>query len=380
MDKTLKKAKVILSEICEKFKYHDKDIMQGIEGEKLHALDVLNWAEKLSRHPSLPLKLAALFHDIDRVVTPKVGGGFKGERNSPAYFEHKKKHAKRSADFIISILRKLIPDNDILKRTEFIIIHHDDTGDEVKTLDDPELNNIVTADTFSFFTSVAQKLYDAEGEERILDKIRFMVDKIPHVTRVKLWEYQLENKLFNRLKNRVIKEYYIANNPREKIYKFCPDCKTKLGRKEINKKNLLLCPNCGFIFWNNPKPVTSAILEKDGKILMIKRSKEPLKDYWVLPGGYINYEEKSEDALIREIKEETNLDISIISLVGVYQIDNDPGGINLDIIYKGLINSGVLKIDEESSEYDFFSMDELPKLIGYKHREAILDWHKNIKR
>ncbi|MBU1037229.1 HD domain-containing protein [Patescibacteria group bacterium] len=210
-DKIIKEAKEILDKICEKYKHHDKEIMQGVAGEKLHSLDVLIWIEKLNPHPSLALKLAALFHDIDRIVTPKVGGGFKGERNTKAYFEHKKKHAQRSADYIIPLLSKIVADKDIVKKTEFLIIHHDDNGRQVEDLQDLGLNYLVTADSFAFFTSIAPKLYAAEGKERIKDKIRFMIDKIPDFARKKLEEHQLENSIFNKFKNKIIKEYYQNN-------------------------------------------------------------------------------------------------------------------------------------------------------------------------
>ncbi len=168
-----------------------------------------------------------------------------------------------------------------------------------------------------------------------------------------------------------------APTPYEKEYVFCPTCKSRLSRKRIDRRNLLSCSDCGFVFWNNPKPVTSVILEKDGKVLLIKRSQEPLKGYWCLPGGYIDYEEKPEDAAVRETGEETGLNVKIVKLSGVYQIDNDPRGMQLDIIYAGSITSGKVKVNVESSEFGFFSRKELPKLIAYKHRQAILDWWKS---
>ncbi len=374
MSDTIENAKKILKEICKKFERHDKNIMQGLEGERLHALDVLDWIEKLNPNASIPLKLAALFHDIDRIVTPKMGGGFKGDRSDKAYLKHKKTHAKRSAEFIIPILKKNNVASDILKKVKFLIIHHDDTGDEIEKINDSDLNYLVAADSFAFFTSIAPKLFEAEGKERIKDKIRFMVNKLPNFARILLWEHQLENDIFNNLKNEIIKEYYIKNNPREKEYKFCPTCANRLVRKPVDRRKLLSCQKCGFVFWNNPKPVVSVILEREGKILLIKRAKTPLKDFWCLPGGYVDYSEKPEDALIREVKEETNLNIKIDKLVGVYQIDNDPRGINLDIIYSGLMISGKLKLNEESREFGFFAIGKLPQLIAYKHREAIQDW------
>ncbi|MDO8503110.1 MAG: NUDIX hydrolase [bacterium] len=134
------------------------------------------------------------------------------------------------------------------------------------------------------------------------------------------------------------------------------------------------CPKCGFIFWGNPKPVASLLIVQDGKILMIQRSQEPLKGYWCLPGGFIRWFETPEQALIREVKEETGLNAKITRIIGVYQIDNDPRGIHLDIIYEGRAN-GKVKINlKEHQKFDFFEAAKLPKLIAYKHREAIKDW------
>lgn len=49
----------------------------------------------------------------------------------------------------------------------------------------------------------------------------------------------------------------------EKWYKFCPNCKNKLGEKLVDKRIYLSCSKCNFIFWNNPKPVVSALLQID---------------------------------------------------------------------------------------------------------------------
>lgn len=216
MSEIIQKAKKLLKKICEEYRHHDKDIMQGIRGEELHALGVLTWVERLNPKASIPLKLAALFHDIDRVVTPKAGGGFKEDRRSKAYLRHKKKHAKRSAEFIIPILKKQNVNDTILKKTKFLILHHDDTGEEIEGINNPDLNYLVAADTFAFFTSIAAKLLEAEGEKRIKDKIRFMVDKVPDSIRPLLWEHKFKNPIFNNLKNEIVREYYLKNSPREK--------------------------------------------------------------------------------------------------------------------------------------------------------------------
>lgn len=211
MDSEIKKAKKLLSEICIKYKKNDKDIMQGVNGEKKHSFDVLKWVERLNPKACISLKIAAIFHDIDRIITPKAGGGFKGDRNSKAYERHKKAHAKRSSDFIIPLLQKIILDKKIIKKIKILIIHHDDTGKEIEKYNNKNLNYLVAADSFAFFTTVAPKLYAAEGGERVKDKIRFMVEKMPEFARKILKKQKLKNKIFNRLKNEIIKEYYTNN-------------------------------------------------------------------------------------------------------------------------------------------------------------------------
>lgn len=159
----------------------------------------------------------------------------------------------------------------------------------------------------------------------------------------------------------------------EKLYKFCPTCKTKLIRKPIDNKKFWFCPNCGFTFWNNPKPVASIILINNNKVLMLQRASPPLKGYWCLPGGFIQYEETPEEGVIREAKEEIGNNVILDGLVGVYRIDNDPRGINIDIIYKARAK-GEVKLSEEHKNYKFFDLDNLPQKIAYKHREAIKEW------
>jgi 8-oxo-dGTP diphosphatase len=261
----------------------------------------------------------------------------------------------------------------LIERVQFLIEHHDDQQDLI-TDNDEELQVLIAADTYAFFTTIAPTLYREEGEKRLKDKVIFMVEKLNDKMRTKLWETPLENALFERIKNEVIRDYFLAHNPEEKKYIYCPSCANKLIIKHIDRRELLACPKCTFVFWNNPKPVTSIIIAKDDKILMVQRAQTPLLDYWCLPGGYIDYGEQPSDAIIRETKEETNLEVEIDQLVGVYTIDNDPRGFNIDIIYSGRFVAGSIAPNDEVKSCGYFSIDDLPKQIAYKHREAINDW------
>ena len=166
-------------------------------------------------------------------------------------------------------------------------------------------------------------------------------------------------------------------NPEERLYKYCPTCKANLEVVLLDGRDRLKCPDCTFIFWSNPKPCVSLIIHKGDEVLMVQRAKEPLKGYWCLPGGFLEYEETPEVGLRREVKEELRIDVNLEKLIGVYQIDNDPRGMHLDIIFAGTTNDQA-KHNQELSDCKFFHKDQLPENIAYKHREAISDYFQMI--
>lgn len=168
----------------------------------------------------------------------------------------------------------------------------------------------------------------------------------------------------------------MARNPLERDYIFCPRCKERLARRLIDRRRLLACPSGHFVFWSNPKPAASVVIaDQDRRVLLLKRANAPLRGFWCLPGGFIDYMEAPGEAAIREVREETALEIRIERLIGVYRIDNDPRGAGIDIIYAGRIAGGRLTVNtEEASEAVFCPPGSLPRRIAYKHAEAVRDW------
>jgi 8-oxo-dGTP diphosphatase len=112
-----------------------------------------------------------------------------------------------------------------------------------------------------------------------------------------------------------------------------------------------------------PRITSSVLIIKGEKFLLGKRNKENAKDLWIIPGGGVKFGETIFDAAIREIKEETNLDVEIIKFIGYKEVINVPADYhrliffhlakpkNLDIIPK-----------EDISEAKFFSIDEIKTL------------------
>jgi 8-oxo-dGTP diphosphatase len=131
--------------------------------------------------------------------------------------------------------------------------------------------------------------------------------------------------------------------------------------------------------YKNPKLTVDGAILKEDKILLIKRKNEPFKDKWALPGGFVEYGEKVEDAVIREVFEETGLKTTINKIFEVYSDpDRDPRGHTISIIYLLDISSGELKANDDASDAKFFNVKELPEL-SFDHYQIIEDILRSLK-
>ena len=146
-------------------------------------------------------------------------------------------------------------------------------------------------------------------------------------------------------------------------FKYCPLCTTSLVEKHIYDAQRLTCPACGFILFLEPKLVTVVVIQNEGKVLLGRRNMEPARGLWSFISGYVDRGEKVEEAAIREVKEETNLDVQLEGLIGIYSANGNP---HVVIAYQAsILNndiSGLLAQPEEVSELAFFSLEEIPPL------------------
>jgi 8-oxo-dGTP diphosphatase len=97
-------------------------------------------------------------------------------------------------------------------------------------------------------------------------------------------------------------------------WRFCPRCAAPLTRA----RDHLLCPSCGQQYWPNPVPGAQALVERDGRVLLGRRRYDPSAGLWDIPGGFVDEHEHPEEALRRELREETGLEIDIGELLGIW--------------------------------------------------------------
>ena len=125
--------------------------------------------------------------------------------------------------------------------------------------------------------------------------------------------------------------------------------------------------------YKSPKLTVDGIVLKDGKILLIKRKNQPFGNMWALPGGFVDYGEKTENAVIREMFEETGLKTEINHLVGVYSDPNrDPRGHTVSVVYLLDVCNGELNGGDDALEAKFFDLNNLPDL-SFDHEYIIKD-------
>ncbi len=90
----------------------------------------------------------------------------------------------------------------------------------------------------------------------------------------------------------------------KKKFRFCPACGSE--HFEDNNFKSKRCADCGFVFYHNPSAAVAAfIFNTKGELLVCKRAKEPARGTLDLPGGFVDYEETAEEAMRRELLEET---------------------------------------------------------------------------
>lgn len=127
----------------------------------------------------------------------------------------------------------------------------------------------------------------------------------------------------------------------------------------------------------NPACTADVILEKDGKILLIKRGKEPFKGMWAFPGGHLELgQENVETCAVRELKEETGIIVELenLKLLAVYSDpDRDPRGHYIGHVYYAVEYSGELFADDDAVDAAWFSINSLPSL-AFDHNEFLVKY------
>lgn len=121
-----------------------------------------------------------------------------------------------------------------------------------------------------------------------------------------------------------------------------------------------------------PKIMVDVVIPSEEGVLLIRRGSGPYEGMWALPGGFVEVGETVENAAVREAKEETNLDVELERLVGVYsEPDRDPRGHNVSVTFLARVTGGDPEAATDADEVSVLDPSEVE--LAFDHRKIIED-------
>ena len=126
---------------------------------------------------------------------------------------------------------------------------------------------------------------------------------------------------------------------------------------EGEDRERLVCVDCGFINYENPKIVVGSVVHDGDRILLCRRAINPRKGFWTLPAGFLEQHETTMAGAMREAWEEAQAKIEIDALLAVYSI---PRLSQVQLIYRARLAAPEIAAGPESAEVGLFRYEEIP--------------------
>lgn len=126
---------------------------------------------------------------------------------------------------------------------------------------------------------------------------------------------------------------------------------------EGDDRERLVCRDCGFVQYENPKVVVGSVCRWEDRILLCRRAIPPRRGFWTLPAGYLELHETTADGALREAWEEARAKIDLESVLAVYTITRLS---QVQVIYRARLLSPEIAAGPESAEVALFDWAGIP--------------------
>ena len=160
-------------------------------------------------------------------------------------------------------------------------------------------------------------------------------------------------------------------------WRHCPRCGSPLGRGGAPEHEgaAVHCPVCGFVAYDNPSATASALVLRDGRLLVTRRARDPFAGMLDLPGGFIEPGEHPEQAVRRELLEETGLKLQVGPLAGMFtDMYGDEGIATLNLFYWARVAGGVEQANDDVSEILWLKPAAIdPNALAFACCRAVLE-------
>jgi len=135
-----------------------------------------------------------------------------------------------------------------------------------------------------------------------------------------------------------------------------------------------VCPSCGWIYFADPKVAAAVLVERDGHLLLVRRTMKPHIGFWTLPAGFVDAGEDPARAAEREALEETGFQVRVTRLLDVISGREHPSGADIVLVYLAEITGGQLQPGDDADQAEFFLPASFPPLAFEATRKAIERW------
>ncbi|MCJ9428105.1 NUDIX hydrolase [Kordiimonas marina] len=126
---------------------------------------------------------------------------------------------------------------------------------------------------------------------------------------------------------------------------------------EGDERERLVCKDCGFIAYENPRIITGSVVEHDGKIMLCRRAINPQHGKWTIPAGFLELGEAPAEGAVREAYEEATARIEIRDLLAVYSVRRIS---QVQMMYRARLASPEFAPGYESLEVGLFAWEDIP--------------------
>ena len=167
-------------------------------------------------------------------------------------------------------------------------------------------------------------------------------------------------------------------NTSSENFKFCPRCGNRLGLEFKDGKSRPVCSSCRYVHFADPKVAACVLVDVDREVLLVRRATTPHQGKWVLPAGFVDAGEDPVAAGVRECREETGLIVRITDLLDVHFANSHPGGADIVIVYKGVVEGGSPEAGDDADEVGFFPPDALPPLGFSVTKKVLARWQHRM--
>ena len=153
--------------------------------------------------------------------------------------------------------------------------------------------------------------------------------------------------------------------------RFCVECGATMVTQDIRGIARRHCPDCGHIHYVDPKPAVGVAVFRDGQLLLVRRTMEPGRGRWSLPGGYLDIGEDPRAAAAREAAEEAGVDVHVTRVIDVFANPPDEGGA-VFVVFAADWVGGEPSPGDDADDAAFFGRDALPPL-AFRSTASVID-------